>query len=159
MSTEAEALTALAAILAGINPAPEPAPTNIWVYPADHERIKFDRLPVIVVSRIINRPAKVSRLTTLGGKHQWAAEILVFLTAGPLIDDRQAALAEVKMSPWPVAMKTLLFADPRNQDLNRTVQSIGEGDGKDLFTYQVGHLHFWKQVFFGVRFEVMVNQV
>lgn len=153
MSTEAEALTALKTILAGIDPDPEPAPVSIWTYPADHERIKFDTLPVIVVSRIINRPAKWTRLTGLGGKHQWPAEILVFLASGPLLDDKQAALAEVKMSPWPAAMATLLFA---NQRLTNTVQSIGDAD---LFTYQVGHIHFWKNVFFGVRFEVIVNQV
>jgi hypothetical protein len=153
VSTEAQALAALKVILANIDPDPEPAPANIWTYPADHERIRFDTLPVLIASRIINRPAKFTRMTPLGGKHQWPAEILVMLGNGPLLDDRQMALAEVKMSPWPKAMATLLFA---NQQLTNTVMSIGDAD---LFTYQVGHIHFWNNIFFGVRFEVLVTQV
>lgn len=154
MSAETDALTALKTLLATLDPDPEPAPTNVWVYPADHALIKFSHLPVIVVSKVINRPVNWTRMTAVGGRHQWPAEILVFLSAGPLIDDKQAALAEIKVSPWPRAMAALLFA---NQRLSGTVQSIG--DGENIFSYRVGHIHFWKDVYFGLRFEVMINQM
>lgn len=152
MSAETDALTALKALLATLDPDPEPAPTHVWVYPADHALIKFSHLPVIVVSKIINRPVNWPRLTGLGGKHDWPAEILVFLSAGPLIDDKQAALAETKVAPWPPAMAALLFA---NQKLSNTCRMIG---GTDLFTYRVGHIHFWKDVYFGIRFELIIQQ-
>lgn len=152
MSAETDALNALKTILATLDPAPEPAPTHVWVYPADHASIKFTKLPVIVVSKIINRPVPWPRLTGLGGKHDWPAEILVFLSTGPLIDDKQAALAEIKVGPWPPAMAALLFA---NQKLSNTCRMIG---GTDLFTYRVGHIHFWKDVYFGIRFELIIQQ-
>lgn len=152
MSAETDALNALKTLLATLDPDPEPAPAHVWVYPADHAQIKFTSLPVIVVSKIINRPVSWPRLTGLGGMHDWPAEILVFLSAGPLIDDRAAALAEKKVAPWPPAIAALLFA---NQKLNNTCRMIG---GTDLFTYRVGHLHFWKDVYFGIRFEVIIQQ-
>lgn len=153
MSDVTDALNALKTILATLDPDPEPAPFHVWVYPADHVQIKFAELPVIVVSKVINREVPVKRMTPLGGKHDWPAEILVFLTPGPVIDDKQAALAEVKVSPWPLAMSALLF---QNQKLSGTARMIG--DGENLFTYRVGHIHFWKVVYFGIRFEVMVQQ-
>lgn len=153
MSDVTDALNALKTILATIDPDPEPAPDHVWVYPADHVQIKFAELPVIVVSQAINRDVSVKRMTPLGGKHDWPAEILVFLTPGPVIDDKQAALAGVKVSLWPPAMSALLF---QNQKLNGTARMIG--DGENLFTYRVGHIHFWKVVYFGIRFEVMVQQ-
>lgn len=155
MSDVTDALNALKTILATIDPDPEPAPSHVWVYPADHVQIKFAELPVIVVSQAINREASVKRLTSIGGMHNWPAEILVFLTPGPVIDDKQAALAGVKASPWPEAMSALLF-QRQNQNLNNTCRMIG--DGENLFTYRVGHIHFWKVVYFGIRFEVMVQQ-
>lgn len=153
MSTETDALNALKTILATIDPDPEPTPVKVWVYPADYKQIKFDHLPVIVLSRIINRPAKWVRQTPQGGRHQWTAEIGLYLGNGPLIDDEQMALAEQRIAPWPAAMAALLFG---NQRLNNTVQAVGDGD---FFTYRVGHLHFWKKVYFGIKFEALINQM
>lgn len=153
MSNESAALDALKYILAGINPTPEPTPRKVWVYPADWQSISFERLPVVVVSKIINREIPWSRQSHGRGKHIWPAEILVFLADGPITNDEMAARLEGRAEPWPLALSDLLFSNSR---LENTVTALGGDDA--LFTYQVGHIHFWNKIFFGVRFELPIRQ-
>lgn len=153
MSDESAALDALKTILATIDPTPEPSPVLVLAYPADYERIKFERLPVVIVSKIINQTVPWGRVTHGRGRHAWPAEILVFLADGPITNDKMAAMLEPRATPWPLAMSSLLS---QNLQLSSTVSSIGDGD--TIFTYQVGHIHFWTKVFFGVKFEMVITQ-
>lgn len=153
MSDESDVLDAAKDILPDLDPTPEPAPANVWVYPADYDEINFERLPVVIASQVVNRPIPWKRATYGYGLHQWPLEILCFLVKGPLVNDKQAAEAEVKHSPWLRAMSNLLF---QNLTLNDTCIQIGGEAG--LFTYQIGHIHFWTEVCWGIRFEVMVTQ-
>lgn len=154
MSDESTALDALKVILADLNPAPEPAPLKVWVYPADHELITLARLPVVIISKVINRSIPWSRSTHSRGRHTWPCEILAFLANGPIIDDKMAAQLESKADPWPAALSALLW---QNSRLNDTATSIGGDDA--LFTYQVGHIHFWSNICFGIRFELLITQM
>lgn len=154
MSDETTALAALKTILADVDPSPEPAPLKVWVYPTDWQSVNFDRLPVVIVSKIINREIAWARYTHARARHIWPAEILVFLAGGPITNDETAAQMESKADPWPLALSALLSANSR---LNNTVTALGDDDA--LFTYQVGHIHFWTKIFFGLRFELPVQQM
>lgn len=154
MSAENDALAQLKIILADIDPSPEPTPAKIWVYPQDHEFINFDEFPVIIVSQMINRRIPWQRQTFQLGRHQWPCEIDVFLCHAPLLNDAEMAEAEVKLTPWPVAMGAILNL---NQKLNNTCQSIGEPSG-NLFYYQAGHIMWGTKEMFGLRFELPIVQ-
>jgi hypothetical protein len=153
MSDITDALTQLKTVMATVDPSPQPTLAGVWVYPADHASITFDDLPVCVVAQVVNQDREWGFATYGRGKHRWEAEILLFLERGPLTDDPQSAQAEQKQDPWPQAVAAALMA---NLTLGGTVRAIG--DDEKLFSYRVGHIHWWSDVYWGIRFVLPVLQ-
>lgn len=147
MSDVTDALAELKTILADVDPDPEDEPLHVWRYPADYELIDLEHLPVIIVAQVVNQPRNWGFATYGRGAHLWQAEILCFLEHGPLTDDRASAVAEMKHDPWPKAVADVLM---QNLSLNGVARKIG--DGESLFTYRIGHIHWWTGVYWGIRF-------
>lgn len=156
--SEATALAALKTILGGITPPTgKESPNGVWVYPTDHASIDLRVFPVIIVSQAVNTPASWGygeRSTWRHNQHDWVAEMLLFLAEGAITNDEQAAENELLQTGWTKAFNDLLKT---NNALNDTVQGIGDGDGT-LFDYQVGHIDWWQNVYWGIRFELPITQ-
>lgn len=155
MSSVSLALAALQTALADIDPAPQPVPENIYLWPDDYSSMDYTTFPFIIVAQVVNRwfdfedviqPSVVD--------HKWIAEINICLAEGPLNRMEAAQTAEAKQVPWIVALATILSA---NRGMGAT--SLAIGSDERLFRYRVGHIGWDKQqVFWGIRAEVEVIQ-
>lgn len=155
-----DALAATKALLVTLAPAPEPPPVAVWVYPNEYESIEAEPLPVLIVSEVINQPESWHMEARGRGGHHWNMEILAMLALGPLTNDRASAIAEQRVRPWRRAVYNLLSA---NLTLTGTALTIGQAGGgrffpAELFKAQIGHIHWWTKVYWGIRFVVPVTQ-
>lgn len=154
-----DALSALKTILAGINPAPQPAPVAIYHYPADFNTeakraaINYKNLPLLIVTQRINQRFQWKPASHGAIYHTWGAEIVVLLHPGPVTSVAQGATAEEKHVPWLRAMQLILF---QNQGLNGKALALGSPEY--LFDYQIGHVEWDGKIFWGIDFLVPVVQ-
>lgn len=154
-----DALTALAAILADLDPSPQPAPTAVYQFPDDFDTeaeraaVDYTDLPLVVVLNQVNvwnawQPATHGTIW-----HPWLADVLCLL-APAVTNFRQEAEAKAKYVPWLRAMQLLLF---NNQGLSGTAFAVGTKDY--LFRYRVGNIAWIDtKIFWGVRFSIPVKQ-
>lgn len=154
MSSVGAALTGFKAVLAGIDPSPQPVPANIYEFPDDYSIFDYTVFPFIIVAEVVNedftwRPASVAQ-----GYHNWDAEILIMLANGPLTRMEAQSNAEIQHQPWLLATGKILF---NNQGVNGTVLNIGAAEA--LTTYRVGNQGWDSQMFWGIRWVVPVRQI
>lgn len=157
MATVDESLAQLKIILAAADPPPPAeALVAVYAYPADYASISLSSLPVLIVGQQVNTRRAWRRKAIGTGLHIWMAEIILLLAPGVITNDEQRALVEQRQNPWPKELADLLLAD---QQLNGTAAWIGGGSAvSELFTYWVGHVHFWQKKFWGMRFLLPVAQ-
>lgn len=154
MSTVSLALAGLKTALQSIDPAPQPAPNAVYLWPDDYDIMDTATFPFIIVAQVVNRWLTFGDETHGTRFHPWLAEINICLANGPLTKFEIAQQAESKQVPWLLALATTLSA---NRSLGATAVAIGSGD--QLFRYRIGHIGWDKgKVFWGVRAEIQVYQ-
>ncbi len=144
------ALTQLKAILADIDPSPQPDPANIWAHPADYASIDLSSLDTaakIIVARALDQQEKWGQFTAFGGDaHDVTLEILIFLGTFPLTPGDQATV-ETKAAPWYAALHTVLRA--AGDDVNDTLRELGNNEY--LFQAQQGGIEWAGSAYWGIR--------
>ena len=160
MATVHEALAQLRTILLTATAAGQSPLTAGYVYPNDYAAMPSPlALPCIVVSERVNSLNSWERKADGLAIHKWRAEVLLFISPGPLQTmSADSAAAEGKVHNWSQAFAERLFA---NQSLGGKAQIIGEtaGETRRLFEYMVGHIHWDAAVYWGMRIELPVRQL
>lgn len=136
-----------------------PRPQAVWVWPKQHEQVILsdDNLPAVVVSQVVNTPGEYGRKASGLARHIWAAEILIFLSKGTLTNQAEAARVQALQVDWLRGMAAALF---QNLSLNGRAQMIGDGRTPGtLFEYRIGHIHWDRAVFWGIRMVLPVMQL
>lgn len=154
MSSVSDALAGFKAVLAGIDPDPQPVPANIYEWPDDYDTMDYTTFPFIIVAQVVNEEFAWQPAATGVGYHNWLAEILICLTNGPTTRTEAAAAAEVLHEPWLYATAKIFF---NNQGVNGTALNIGSRE--TLTTYRVGNIGWDNQIFWGIRWVVPVRQL
>jgi len=153
MSSVSDALAGFKAVLAAIDPSPQPVPAAIYEWPDDYDSMSYVTFPFIIVAQIVNEDELWQPASQGVGWHHWQAEILICLTNGPTTRMEAQSEAEVLHEPWLLATAKILFD---NQGVNGTVINIGNANG--LTINRVGN-HGWdNKIFWGVRWVVPVRQ-
>lgn len=156
MSRATEALNALKTILADIDPAPQPTPVGIWIYPDDYASISTASFPFIVLSESIKQPANWSATNHRITSREWVIEIMVFLAQGPIeYPNAAAAAAELKTQPWADAIYQTL---KDNRTLNGTVSKLGGLQDNFIMSDRAMHSQWNQQVYWSLVVEVSVTQ-
>ena len=144
-------LTQLAAVLANVNPTPQPVPARIVSTP--REAINISDFPMIVCAFGQGVENEIGELAGGGYiKHNWTAVIYVFVAS------TVTPLPEVysRCEPWPVAMATALYA---KMTLNGACAFIGE-EGR-LFKYQHAPIDWTgdkKELYWVLKFELPIEE-
>lgn len=144
---------ALATILSGLDPDPQPMPVATWAFPWDFDPdagndITFDELPVIIVREVINVTMPVQYAGAGLFLDRWVLEARILLKKGEITSIAGAVQVEQMHSYWYRAMTKTLAA---NYDLNGTVDGMGKASGIDFFDKRAGHVNWGETVFWGVR--------
>jgi len=148
------ALAALKTAFQAIDPAPQPDPAAVWVWPADGDSITYTTFPFILIQQDFMRWSEFRDVVQGGGMHVWYANIDICLANGQLPDVPKSRDEEALTVPWIVAAAKVLSA---NRGLGG--QSISLGVERVLFTYRPGIIEFGIHTFWGIRFQVAVNQL
>lgn len=154
MAAIKDALNGLKATLEDVNPTPQPAPVQVYVWPDDYAIMSYENLPFIIVAQVVNRPFLFAD-RTYGGTllHSWQAEILIHL-AKAATRLEAGANAEAMHEPWIFSLASVLSAD---RSLGGNCHSIGNGE--QLMSYRVGNLGWDRaKIFWGIRAEIWVHQ-
>jgi hypothetical protein len=153
LSSVSDALAGFKAVLAAIDPSPQPDPANIYEWPDDYATFDYTTFPFIIVAQVVNEDFTWQPAATGVGYHNWAAEILIMLANGPTTRMEAQKDAEVLHEPWLLATAKILF---NNQGVDGTALNIGTAEA--LTTYRVGNVGWDNQVFWGIRWVVPVRQ-
>lgn len=146
-------IQAMATLLAGLDPDPQPAPVAVWAFPWDFTPdsgydITFDSLPVIIVREVVNVTMPVQYAGAGLFIDRWVIEVRILLKKGEITTIAGGVEVEQMHSYWYREMTRMLAA---NSDLNGTVDGIGKASGNDFFDKRAGHLNWGEVTFWGVR--------
>lgn len=165
MSTVDTALAQLKAILATVDPSPQPTPKDVFIYPDDYASIdrSVTAVPFITVEQVVNENFIWGSKVNGKGVHRWEADCRVFIRKGQLTKDADILDGATKVKPWLKAIADTLFA---NMSLNGEAAVIGGGriDGNEfrgLFDYRIGHMSIGANadtLYFGLAFRVPIMQ-
>jgi hypothetical protein len=153
MSDVTSALGALKTLLATIDPSPQPALANVYVYPADYGAMDYGAYPWAVVSQTINREFTWGTPNHANAAHRWEAEVAIMLGRGPVTTIERGAVLEAKQVAYLKPLATLFKG---NQGLGGEAIAIGN-DG-NLFYYTIGNLSWDKCVHWGIWLRLPVVQ-
>ena len=153
MADVIDVLTAYKTILATIDPSPQPAPANVWVWPTDYDSMTYDDYPVVIIAQVINEEMGYFDVHHGVGGHVWKADLLFLLAEGPLLNLSAAKAAEELELAYLPAIATVLYA-------NRSVgnNAVGIGTNRAVFNYRVGHIEWDERTHWGIRVQVPVLQ-
>lgn len=160
MSAVGDALAQLAIVVNVIDPTPQDALVDTWVYPSEYGSISTASLPIAVCSRVVGQVGSIERRAFGVERHWWDAEVLILLATGPLeYPNAASAAAEAKQEEYVTAMAAALWA---NMTLNGTANRIGRSDAGgaelNLFDYMIDHMQWSQSVYWGIRFVIPVLQ-
>lgn len=151
MADVLDVLTAYKAILATIDPSPQPAPTAVYVWPTDYDSMTYD-YPVVIVAQTINEEMSYFDVHHGVGGHVWKADLL-FLLAGQALNLSEMKAAEEMELAYQPAIVTTLFA---NRSVGGT--AVGIGANRAVLNYRVGHIEWDSVVHWGIRVQVPILQ-
>lgn len=163
MAGYSDILERLKTLMELVDPSPSEGPGQVYRVPGDTNllvsatSIHKPSFPFIVVSRATEIETDVSLWTLSSVKHMPTFQILIFLRDAILEPEglEAASLAAEKEPDWIPAVIGVLRDD---QTLNSVALKIGEFGDDVLFQYQTGHIPFLTKTFWGIRFELAVNQ-
>lgn len=154
MSDITDALVGLKTILADLDPSPQDNLAAVYVWPDDYDSMDYASGPFAVVAQIVNEPFGWQPVSQGDGLHRWDAEILIMIEEGPIKTLERLKTVEAKQVDYLLAVAKIIFDD---RSLNGTV--FATGGAESLLLYQIGHVEFDGNVFWGIRFRLPVAQI
>lgn len=129
----------------------EPLMDRVWTHPGETDKIKDDKFPFAVVSKMSSEPGAWRAHSFGVGEHKWDLLIAVFVNDGPIVvtnTDQSTVDALDNAHEYYEKMAELLYA---NMTLSGTVEIIGDDEVK-LYDYVTDNLiwngkHHWGHLF------------
>lgn len=133
-----------------------------YVWPAQHAAIPQSfNLPTMMVMKQRGVRNPWMRQSHGGNSvHAWNAEIVLLLAQGPLTRfDSDSAAAEAMTFNWAEALARVLLP---NLTLKQTAARIGSYGGRErpeFFYTTEGHVYWGQETFWGIYWEIPIEQV
>jgi hypothetical protein len=148
-----ETLATLRTKILTVNPAPQPAPLNVFADPA--EAVNVGEFPAVILALAPEVDHEWQQATAGGaslGEHDY--EVMIYILVGARSEGLPALHS--KVLPWPKALADVLIADIT---LGGTVSFIGDAERARLFRYRIGQIAWADGIYFGLKVWLKVQEM
>ena len=155
MGEISNALQGMKTLFLSVDPTPQTALVDAWVFQDEQSSVTFDTFPVALVLRVINQQEIWRRISNDLSQHDWGIEVLLLLKAGAVLNDAMGAEMEAMTDPWLRVITAGLYNNPT---LYGNVVSVGELGTNILFRPTISQIDWLSKTFWGIRFLFSVSQ-